>query len=164
MAMTITGRTMGVPFHQFTAPKHPRPPSKETAMSSGAPRLSKEDLRSVATYQKVILICILAYLAAAVGRLALPPALQLLTLLGLMAVVIVATVFVFMLAIKIYNVGLGIAFGILTVIPCIGLIVLLVINQKATSVLKAHGYKVGLLGADLSSQPKESGPGRGGPG
>jgi hypothetical protein len=108
----------------------------------------------VATYQKVILICILAYLAAVVARLALPEGLQLLTGLGVIAVGIVATVFVFMLAIKIYNVGLGVAFGILTLIPCIGLIVLLVINQKATSVLKAHGYRVGLLGADLSSEPK----------
>jgi len=40
--------------------------------------------------------------------------------------------------------------GILTLIPCIGLIVLLVVNGKATGILKQNGIKVGLLGANLS--------------
>lgn len=46
--------------------------------------------------------------------------------------------------------GLGIVLGILTLIPCIGLIVLLVINGKATGVLRENGIGVGLLGANLS--------------
>jgi hypothetical protein len=32
-------------------------------------------------------------------------------------------------------------------VPCVGLITLLVVNAKATSILKAAGLKVGLLGA-----------------
>lgn len=36
---------------------------------------------------------------------------------------------------------------ILGLIPCISLIALLVINSRATSALKAHGIRVGLMGA-----------------
>src|SRR5260221_11674597 len=41
-------------------------------------------------------------------------------------------VFVFMLAIKLYNTALGIVLGLLTLVPLINLIVLLVMNGKAT--------------------------------
>jgi hypothetical protein len=122
-------------------------------MSSDSPRLSRADVRSVAVYQKVILFCILAYIAALVASFAMPPALRLFMGLGMMGVGLVSAVFVFLLAIKVYNVALGILFGVMTFIPCIGLVTLLVINSKATNVLKAHGYRVGLLGADLSSAP-----------
>jgi hypothetical protein len=52
---------------------------------------------------------------------------------------------------KVYNTALGVLLGLLTFVPCINLIVLLVVNSKATSVLQLNGYKVGLLGADLSA-------------
>ena len=55
-----------------------------------------------------------------------------------------------LLAIKVYNIALGIVLGLLSVLPCIGLIVLLVVNGKATRILQSNGYRVGLLGADLS--------------
>ena len=35
---------------------------------------------------------------------------------------------------KVYSTGLGIVLGLLTLIPCVGLIVLLIVNGKATSV------------------------------
>ena len=35
-------------------------------------------------------------------------------------------------------------------IPCVGLLALLAVNGKATTVLRSNGIKVGLLGADLS--------------
>jgi hypothetical protein len=41
--------------------------------------------------------------------------------------------------------------GILALLPCFGLLVLLIINGKATSILRANNIKVGLLGADMSS-------------
>jgi len=43
---------------------------------------------------------------------------------------------------------------ILTIIPLIGLIVLLIINSKATSALRAAGVRVGLLGANLNDLEK----------
>jgi hypothetical protein len=46
-----------------------------------------------------------------------------------------------------YELGWRILFCVFMVIPCVGLIVLLVMNSKATNILRAHGFKVGLLGA-----------------
>ena len=46
-----------------------------------------------------------------------------------------------------YSTGAKIGFVILLLIPLIGLITLLILNSKATTALRAAGYKVGLLGA-----------------
>jgi len=111
---------------------------------------SRQNLYTIAVYQKVILVCILCYLGAVVFQFFIPPALRL--VLGLMAVLVILTaaVFVFLLATQVYSVGLGILLGILTLVPFVGFIMLLIINGKATAVLKEHGYAVGLLGASLS--------------
>jgi hypothetical protein len=81
----------------------------------------------------------------------LPPGLQILLYIASGVLSIAGTVFVFMLAMKVYSTGLGIVLGLLTLIPCVGLIVLLIVNGKATSVLQANGISVGLLGADPST-------------
>lgn len=114
----------------------------------------KSDLRNVAVAQKGVLLCILFQLVLIGGQFAVPPNVR--PFVGMAALVIglANTVFVFMLAIRVYNVALGVVLGILAQFPCLGLIVLLAINSKATSVLKANGYKVGLLGADLSRFPR----------
>ena len=111
---------------------------------------SREDLRSVAKFQKGILVCILFQLVAIIGQLALPPEIRLLISIAVLVVGIVSSVFVFMLAIKVYGTALGVLLGVLSLVPCIGLIVLLIVNGKATGVLKQNGIKVGLLGANLS--------------
>lgn len=113
--------------------------------------LSREDLTSVATYQKIILYCILAYLCMVGAQFAIPEEMRIYLALLLLPVGITATVGVFLLATKLYSAGPGLALGILTLIPCVGLIVLLIINAKATNVLKKHGIPVGLLGADTSA-------------
>lgn len=111
---------------------------------------TREDLRSVASSQKGILVCIAIYLSAVIFQFALPAELRPILGIGVLVVGLVGTVFVFMLAIKVYSTGVGVLLGILTMIPCIGLIVLLIVNGKATAILKENGVKVGLLGADLS--------------
>ena len=111
---------------------------------------SREDLRSVAKFQKGILVCILIYLIAVIGQLALPPDIRPLIGIAVLIAGIVGAVFVFLLAIKVYGTGLGILLGVLSLVPCVGLIVLLIVNGKATGVLKQNGLKVGLLGANLS--------------
>ncbi len=111
---------------------------------------SREDLRSVAKYQKGILVCILIYVIAMIGQFAIPVEARAILGLGILVVGLVGTVFVFLLAIKVYNTVVGVLLGILTLVPCIGLIVLLVVNGKATAVLKQNGIKVGFLGANPS--------------
>ncbi len=125
----------------------PQYPSSAVGVLSG----SREDLRSVAKFQKGILVCILFQLVAMIGQLALPPEIRLLISVAVLVVGIVSGVFVFMLAIKVYGTALGVLLGVLSLVPCMGLIVLLVVNGKATSVLKQNGIKVGLLGANLSA-------------
>ena len=111
---------------------------------------SREDLRSVAKYQKGILVCILINLTAVVCQLAIPADLRPIIGLSVLVVGLAGTIFVFLLAIKVYSTGVGVLLGILTLIPCVSLIVLLVVNGKATGILKQNGIKVGLLGANLS--------------
>jgi hypothetical protein len=112
------------------------------------------DLRTIAIYQKVILICILLYIALVFVQFAIPQELRPVVLLPIaLPLLLASAVFVFLLATKVYGTALGIVLGILTLIPCIGLIALLVINGKATATLKSHGVRVGLLGANLSEIP-----------
>ncbi len=111
---------------------------------------SREDLRSVAQYQKGILVCILVYFLAVLSQLLVPPELRILISIGVIVVGIVGTIFVFMLAMKVYSTAVGILLGILALVPCIGLLVLLMVNGKATTILRDNGIKVGLLGANLS--------------
>lgn len=117
---------------------------------SGVKSGRRQDLKSVATYQKVILVCILIYLLAVVFQFTIPPDLRFVLGLVVLPALVVATVFVFLLATKVYSTGVGVLLGLLTLIPCIGLLVLLVINSKATGILRENGIDVGLLGADLS--------------
>ena len=112
---------------------------------------SREDLLKVAKYQKGILVCILVYILAVVGQFALPPQIRPLVGLGVLAVGLIAAVFSILLAMKTHGTILGIILGILCLVPILGLLILLLVNQKATTVLQSNGIKVGLLGADLGS-------------
>lgn len=111
----------------------------------------REDLRRVAFYQKGILICILIYLGAVFGQFALPQDVRLLLGLAVLGVGLTGAAFSFLLAMKTYGTGLGILLGILCLVPLLGLLILLMINGKATTVLRQNGIKVGLLGANLST-------------
>jgi hypothetical protein len=110
---------------------------------------SSTGIREIASRQRVILLCILVYLGAVVGQYLVPPEMRLVVAIVGLGVSVTASVFVFMLAIKIYGTGLGILMGILTLVPCVGLVVLLIVNGKATTLLRAAGLKVGLLGATI---------------
>lgn len=115
------------------------------------PRRNRENLRNIAMAQKGILFSILAQFLVGGIQFVVPVHLRLVVLLPMaLATSIVATVFVFLLATKLYTQGLGILLAILTLVPCIGLVVLLIVNGKATAVLKHHGIRVGLLGAYTS--------------
>ena len=105
---------------------------------------------AIAMYQKAIILCILVYLGMVVAQFAIPEQMRIFLAFALIPLGLTATVFVFMLATKIYSPVAGVILGILTLVPCIGLVVLLIINAKATSILKSRGIHVGLLGARMS--------------
>jgi hypothetical protein len=117
----------------------------------------REDLRKVAVYQKGILVCILISLIgiafnliSIVTQMAIPDAVRVALSVGLLVVGLASSAFVVLLAIRVYNLALGILLGLLSILPCVGLLVLLVVNGKATRTLQSNGHRVGLMGADLS--------------
>jgi DNA-directed RNA polymerase subunit RPC12/RpoP len=122
----------------------------ERSRRSRVRRRPVAELRQIALYQKAILLCILAYIVAVPTQFLIPAPLRPLLLIVVVPVLLTATVFVFLMAIKLYDVGLGVLLGILSMIPLVGLIILLIVNGKATSALQENGYRVGLLGARLS--------------
>ena len=131
-------------------PHNPYQAPRASAPVRGVLSGRKEDLYKVAHAQKVILLCILFYFFAAVASGAVPAELQILPILLILAIAAVAMVFVLVLAIRVYSGPVGILLGLLTLVPLIGLFVLLAVNGKATRILKENGFRVGLLGAKLS--------------
>lgn len=123
-----------------------RSTQKITGVLSG----TRDDLRSVAQYQRAILLCILINFGVFAASIFLPQGLKGLAFAGLVLVGLVSTVCVFLLAVKTYGTVAGIFLALLTMVPCLGLLVLLIINGKATKILQENGIKVGLLGADPS--------------
>jgi hypothetical protein len=113
-------------------------------------KLPRETLRAIVTYQKVIIICVAIYLSLVLAQFGIPPELRIFLALVAVPVVLTAVVFVFLFATKVYTTAIGVILGFLVLIPCIGLIVLVIINQKAISILKDHGISVGFFGASSS--------------
>ena len=55
-----------------------------------------------------------------------------------------------MLATPLHGAAAGVLLGVLTILPLVGLIVLIVVDSKATNVLKINGIPVGLFGAKIT--------------
>jgi hypothetical protein len=124
-----------------------------TNLNYATPVKPGTNLRQIAWQQRALNICILGYICAVVLSFVLPAELKLIAALIGFAAAITGAVFVFMLALSLYGVALGIVLGILALIPLIGLLVLLIVNGKATRVLRAVGVRVGLLGANPNDVP-----------
>ena len=114
-------------------------------------RSTKDDLRSVARLQKGMMVCILLYLVAMISQTVLVP--EMLPIVGLvvLTVALVGAIFLALLTMELYGIGWGALMSLLSLLPLIGLLVLLAVNGRATRLLRKNGISVGLLGADLSS-------------
>ena len=135
--------------------ENPYAPPRATDRVVGVKSGLREDLKAVASSQKAILVCILLYIVCLGLQIALarsPETAGFSLYIGIMALLVslAAMVFVFRLAIRVYSTASGILLGIGTLIPCIGLVILLMINGKATKILRENGHQVGFFGADLS--------------
>jgi len=101
-------------------------------------------IERVASGQKLVIYAILINIIATILQIAINP---LFGLLGLVSLVM-SIIGIIKLA-----TGLGssliakIIYIVLMIIPLINLITLLILNSRATKVLRANGYKVGLMGA-----------------
>lgn len=120
-------------------------------------------LRRIVRYQRWLIAVVLAQLALWLGFLVLtglgrdvgrgamqfPVALTL--ILGA-----VGAVFVFLIMWELQGVVAAAGFGLATLFPCIGLLVITLANGYATTELKKYGVRVGLFGAsteDVEDRP-----------
>lgn len=139
---------------QYPAPGSTPPPTLGYAPPPPTAAGARADLHTIASRQRALMLCILAYIGLVIAQFALPPEGRMILGIVALAVSVTAAVFVFMLSLAVYNTAAGIILGILTLIPLIGLFVLLIINGKATGILRKHGVHVGFLGADPKQVPK----------
>jgi len=105
-------------------------------------------LRAIASRQRILCLCILAYLVAVAAQFYIRKDLVPFLGLAMIPVVLTGAVCVFLMAVRMYGVALGILMGVCTLVPLLGIAPLYVMNSRATQRLKANGIRVGLLGAD----------------
>lgn len=117
------------------------------------------DLKQLAWSQKVLILCLLGhlvlwfgYIGLAVTRTVVVGDFSVLFNLVLLLSVflgILSGVFIFLVETKLSSAVVALFVGVLTAVPCMGLIIILTVNTRATSALQANGVRVGLLGASL---------------
>jgi hypothetical protein len=128
---------------------------------------SAADLRSVAWYQKFLIVCMLGQVLVWVGHIAFY-ALTLddradpvgrpgpvvdpmyLALAATWLLCIFGAIFVVLIGLKVSGPTLGVVLGLLTLIPCVSLIIIVVVNTQATGLLQRNGVRVGLFGARMA--------------
>lgn len=118
--------------------------------------MDREKLREIAKSLRFVLVVFLVSLVLGLGNMGLASALGkegasivlLLSVVGWMLLP-VAAFGSYKLATALGK--SGVLFAILALLPCAGLIALLVLSQAATGELKNAGIKVGLLGANPDS-------------
>ena len=131
----------------------PRTDARAVGVRTGSMR----ELYNVARYQRaVLLVQILGGVASVLIAPSVTPPIALLLNLGLLLIGLASTVFVFLLATNVYSTAVGVVCGLLALIPCIGLITLLIINSKATGILRQNGIRVGFLGANLAELARDT--------
>ena len=130
--------------------ENPYAPPRATDLAVGIKSGRREDLKSLAVAQKAIMICILLQIVIGAARFVVPADYAIILGIVALLVLLASTVSMFMLAMKVFNIGSGILYALGALVPCLGLLVLLAVNQRATRILRENGYKVGLLGANLS--------------
>ena len=128
---------------------------------------SVDVLRSLAKAQRGLNLSILAYLVVVPFSLAMAavashhPVLKFLTvipILAIVAVVIGAFYFTIRVTRQMMHPIVSVLVTLLTCVPCVGLAVLVSIDQQAMRVLKRNGVRIGTFGADMSQFDRTSTP------
>ncbi len=130
-------------------------PYRAPADVDDTPKLGREHLRDVATGQRNVILCLLANIALTLGSRATAAAVGGGAGAALVAIValgvVVAMIFCVYRLTSALKMGAPAAYAVAMIIPCVSLIVLLILSQKATGYLQKNGIKVGLLGANPNS-------------
>jgi hypothetical protein len=119
-------------------------------------RMSRDDLKKIAAYQTHMLAALipLVLLQGIIGRVfdyqGRSDVKVILLVLASLALSTVWAALIFRLARKLYGPSWGAIYAIFSFIPCLGLLAVVSVNMEASHVLKKHGIRVGLFGADTS--------------
>ena len=146
------GRKVEVPDE---APPLRRREKSRRRRRQGGGQLGPAELRQVAMYQRAVIMCILIQVLLGVlcyafsDELRTIPVAVVAAVAVILAVFITAAIFVFKLASRLYG-SVALAMAVVTLVPFLGMLILVVVNQRATGVLKQEGYTVGFLGAPMS--------------
>ncbi|OOG66389.1 hypothetical protein B0E46_02680 [Rhodanobacter sp. B04] len=109
------------------------------------PMIDEAGIDDVASAQKLIIYAILAYFAAVAIQASSMGPVGFLVALGALVLGLVGT---YRLCASLgFSTGWRVILLVLMFVPLVNLIVLLVLNAKATARLRAAGFRVGLLGA-----------------
>ena len=139
------------------ASDNPYSPPSEPLKDSSAPGRFSPFVVAVARAQRLVNKAVLCYLMLIPANLAIstvpePRAWMVYSFfLVFILVVVFCAISVFRLAAVLKGNIAAIFYTLAILIPCIGLLVLIVLSSQATSILKRQNIKVGLLGAN----PKE---------
>jgi hypothetical protein len=125
-----------------------KPPAYE------APEPGRQPVRLVAKYQRWVIFALLGNIVANILAIAtagqdLP--VRLVVVVLALAAVVFGMAAIFLLTKQLMNAVFGVVFAIAMILPCISLIVLLLVNQKATAYLQSNGVRVGFLGVNPDS-------------
>jgi hypothetical protein len=146
-----------------TAPPPPPPLPAATPLTYATPQ-PQSPVRAVGLAQRrimwVILGAILLMFSFVGGFILVPQnsttTLGMLALIGLLrlALIVLMMVGVYQLAAALgSSMTARVLFVLAMLIPFVGLLVLLVLNQQATTLLRRHNVRVGLMGARVSELP-----------
>jgi hypothetical protein len=127
----------------------PAPPEEEKK-----PRLAagqQADLRELAIYQRILLVCLLGLIASYTASMFLSETPKEIARAAWLGFSLLSAVVTFLLALKVYGLLIGLLLGALTLVPCLNVIVVVCVNQAATSELQRSGVEVGLFGADFDT-------------
>lgn len=119
------------------------------------PTHSPDALRALAWSQRWVIRCVVAQLvlwagygaAVALGAARAPDRLWFVPVVGSLVAGAFAALFAFLLVSQLHDGGLGVVVGVLALLPCFGVVVLLVVVRHATRELRENGIRVGPFGA-----------------
>jgi len=121
---------------------------------------NKTRLKRIASNQRKMLVCILLMILLTIvgaydryngtGTSMFGESLELLPVYTYYLINIFAFIFIFLLVANVYDsVLIAVLLAILSIVPCVGILILLGANQQATRLLRGNGIKVGFWGAKL---------------
>src|SRR5262249_42066811 len=111
------------------------------------------EVRQIALLQKGVITMIACHLILIVAMQFVPPETRPILSWLYLLIAVGGVICTWLLAITLYGVLLGVLIALSTGIPCIGLVMLVVINGRATLELKEYGVPVHLFGVPWSAIP-----------